>query len=36
MFILTSISSTFEFLLVSHTSLYETSELEVFKNIKVC
>ena len=34
MFILSSISSGSEFLSVTHTSIYETSELNVFKNIK--
>ena len=33
MFILTSISSDLEFLLVNHTSIYENSELKVFKYI---
>ena len=33
MFILTSISSNLEFWSVSHTSVYENSELNVFKNI---
>ena len=33
MFILSSISSALEFLLVNHTSIYENSELNVFKNI---
>ena len=33
MFILSSISSNLEFWSVSHTSVYENSELNVFKNI---
>ena len=35
MFILSSISSGLEFWSVNHTSIYENSELNVFKNIKV-
>ena len=34
MFILPSISTCLEFLSVNHNSLYENSELKVFKNIK--
>ena len=34
MFILSSIYSGLEFLSVNHTSIYENSELKVFKNIK--
>ena len=34
MFILSSISSCLEFRSVNHTSIYENSELKVFKNIK--
>ena len=34
MFILSSISSGLVFLSVNHTSIYESSELKVFKNIK--
>ena len=34
MFVLPCISSGFEFLSVSHTSIYENSELNVFKNTK--
>ena len=34
MFILSSISSGLEFWSVNHTSIYENSELKVFKNIK--
>ena len=34
MFILSSISSDLEFWSVNHTSIYENSELKVFKNIK--
>ena len=34
MFILSSISSALEFWSVNHTSVYENSELKVFKNIK--
>ena len=34
MFILSSISSGLEFWSVNHTSIYESSELKVFKNIK--
>ena len=34
MFILSSISSGLKFWSVSHTSLYENSESDVFKNIK--
>ena len=34
MFILSSISSGFEFWSVKHTSIYENSELNVFKSIK--
>ena len=34
MFILSSISSCLEFWLVNHTSIYENSELNVFKNVK--
>ena len=34
MFILSSISSDLVFLSVNHTSIYESSELKVFKNIK--
>ena len=34
MFILSSISSGLEFWLVNHTSIYESSELKVFENIK--
>ena len=33
-FILSSISSGLEFWSVNHTSIYENSELKVFKNIK--
>ena len=33
MFNLSSISSGLEFRLVNHTSIYENSELKVFKNI---
>ena len=33
MFILSSISSGLEFWSVNHTSIYESSELKVFKNI---
>ena len=33
MFILSSISSGLEFWLVNHTSIYEKSELNVFKNM---
>ena len=32
MFILSSISSGFEFLYVYHTSVYENSELKIFEN----
>ena len=32
MFILSSISSGLEFLSVNHTSIYENSELKIFKN----
>ena len=35
MFILSSFSRGVEFLLVSHISIYEHSELKVFKSIKV-
>ena len=35
MFVLSSIFSGLEFWSVSHTSIYENSELNVFKNIKV-
>ena len=35
MFILFSISRSLEFWLVSHTSMYENTELKVFKNIKL-
>ena len=35
MFILFSISRSLEFWLVNHTSTYENTELEVFKNIKL-
>ena len=35
MFILFSISSGLEFWLVKHTSIYESSESKVFKNIKL-
>ena len=34
MFILSSISSGLEFWSVNHNSIYENSELKVFKNIK--
>ena len=34
MFILSSISGDLEFWSVNHTSIYENSELKVFKNIK--
>ena len=34
MFVLSSIFSGLEFWSVSHTSIYENSELNVFKNIK--
>ena len=34
MFILASLSSGFEILLMSYTSVYENSELKSFKNIK--
>ena len=34
MFILSSLSSGFEILLMSYTSVYENSELKSFKNIK--
>ena len=34
MFILSSVSSGVEFWSVNHTSVYESSELKVFKNIK--
>ena len=34
MFILSSTSSSLEFWLVNHTSIYENSELNVYKNIK--
>ena len=34
MFILSSISSRLEFWSVNHTSIYENSELNIFKNIK--
>ena len=34
MFILSSISSGLEFWSVYHTSMYEKSKLEIFKNIK--
>ena len=34
MFILSSISSGLEFWSVNHTSIYENSELKVFKNMK--
>ena len=34
MFILSSISGDLEFWSVNHTSVYENSELKVFKNIK--
>ena len=34
MFILSSISSGLEFWSVNYTSIYENSELKVFKNIK--
>ena len=34
MFILPSIARGLEFLSVNHTSIYENSELKVFKNIK--
>ena len=33
MFVLSCISSGLEFLSVNHTSIYENSELKVFKNI---
>ena len=35
MFMLSSISSGLEFWSVNHTSIYETSELNAFKNIKI-
>ena len=35
MFILSSISSGAQFWSVNHTSIYENSELMVFKNIKI-
>ena len=35
MFILSSISSGLEFWSVNHTSIYENSELRVFKNIRI-
>ena len=34
MFILSSIFSGLEFRSVNHTSIYENSELKVFKNVK--
>ena len=34
MFILSSISSYLEFWSVNHTSIYENSELNVFRNMK--
>ena len=34
MFILSSISSSLEFSSVNHTSIYENSESNIFKNIK--
>ena len=34
MFILSSISSGIEFWSVNHTSIYEKTELKVFKNVK--
>ena len=34
MFILSSTSNGLEFLSVNHTSMYENSKLEIFKNIK--
>ena len=34
LFILSSMSSCFEFWLIIHISIYENSELDVFKNIK--
>ena len=35
MFLLSSISSSLEFWSVNHISIYENSELKVFKNIKI-
>ena len=35
MFILSSISSSLEFWSVNHTSIYENSESNVFKDIKI-
>ena len=35
MFVLSSISSGFEFWSLNHTSVYRNSELNVFKNIKL-
>ena len=35
MFILSSISSDFEFWSVNHTSIYENYEFKVFKNIEL-
>ena len=35
MFVLSFISSSLEFWSANHTSIYENSELKVFKNVKV-
>ena len=36
MFILSSISRVLEFWSLNHTSIYKSSESNVFKNIKLC
>ena len=36
MFVLSSVSSNLDFWSVNHTTIYENSELNTFKNIKFC